>query len=119
MLVPFIDEIEELGGLADVLRGSENQEAPGFQGVVEEQYDLPLQDLVEIDQEVSAAHQIEPREGRVAGEVLAGEDAQIADRLRDLVVAIELDEEAPQPRARDLTGDVVEVQPCAGLVDGC
>src|SRR5205823_10694570 len=68
-LVPFIDEIEELGGLADALRGSENQEAPGFQGVVEERYDLPLQDLVEIDQEVSAAHQIEPREGRVAGEV--------------------------------------------------
>src|SRR5207245_1855305 len=67
---------------------------------------------------VAAADQVQPREGRVAGQVVLGEDAQVADRLADLVVGVRLGEEAPQPLGRDVQLDVVDVDAGAGAFEG-
>src|SRR5207302_1682698 len=70
------------------------------------------------DEEVAAADQVEARVGRVAGQVVPGEDAQLADALADVVVPFDPEEEAAQPFRRDVDLDVVHVDARAGLVQG-
>ena len=61
--------------------------------------------------------EVQSREGRVLDQVVASEDAQVADRLVDLVAAVRPREESPQPLGRHVLGDRVEVGPGAGLVE--
>ncbi len=56
----------------------------------------PLCGRIQIDQQIAATHQIQARERRITGHVLAGEDAQVAQTLGDAVVMVLLDEEALQ-----------------------
>ena len=71
-------------------RAAEEQEAGLVQAVVEGRQDPLLQRLVEVDEDVAAAHQIQLGERRVAGQVVPDEDAQIAHRLADSVPALDL-----------------------------
>ena len=76
-----------------------------------------LHGLIEVVEQIAAAHHVEPRERRVARHVVRGEDAHFADRLGDLVAAIGLEEEAPQPLRRDLRSDAFRVTPGARPLD--
>jgi len=55
---------------------------------MEERQDPLLQGEVQVDQQVAAARQIEPRERRVATNIVLGEDTQFANGLADLVLAV-------------------------------
>src|SRR5204863_9692930 len=46
----------------------------------------------EIDEHVAAAHEVEPREGRVPGEVVAHEHAELPHLLADPIAVLEPDE---------------------------
>jgi hypothetical protein len=81
---------------ADRLGVAEHEVPVGPQRVVEDRDELPLQGHVHVDEHVAAEDEVELREGRVAGEVLAGEDAVLPDRLVDPVAAVHLGEEAPE-----------------------
>ncbi len=61
-----------------------------------------MRDFVEIDQEVAAADQVQARERRIACHVLPREDAQVANVLRDPVLAVLPDEETLQALGRDV-----------------
>ncbi len=74
-----------------------------------------MEQAVHVDQDVPAAHQVEPAERRVAGQVVPREDAHVANRLIDLIVSLVADEEPPKPGRRDVDLDVVEIDPRAGL----
>ena len=52
-----------------------DQEPVGIECIVEERNDLPLQRLIKINQKIAAAHQIEPRERRIARHIVPGKDA--------------------------------------------
>src|SRR5262249_8066930 len=116
--VPGVHRQEQVGERANRLGGAQQQEAARIQPVVQHGQHALLQGHVEIDQDVPATDQVEPGEGRIDGQVVPGEDAQIAHRLADLVVAIDLGEEAAQPVGGDVQLDVVHVDAGAGLFQG-
>ncbi len=87
-----VDLGEELPEACDALAAPEHEEAGPVQTVVEGGHHALLQRVPEIDEHVAAAHQIQAREGRVAGEIVPDEDAQLADQLVDPVPVVELDE---------------------------
>ena len=103
---------------ADRLRGTQHQVAAGIQSVVQHGDDPLLQHWAQVDQQVATAHQIEVREGRVAGEVVSGEDALLADRLAHLVAAFDLREVAPQIVGRHRLSDGLAVDAGPGAIDG-
>ena len=81
---------------------------------MEGRQDPPLQRRGHVDQDVAAADQIHVRERRIGGEVLAREDADVADRLVDPVEVVFLLEEAVQPFGRELGLDALGIEPGAG-----
>ena len=64
-----------------------------------------LQACVEIDRHVPAAHQVEPREGRVADHAVVREPHHVAEPLGHLVAGRMRHEEFRQQVGRDLVGD--------------
>src|SRR5687768_1181091 len=84
---------------------------------MEDGQDAPLQDRVKINQHIPAADNVQARERRIHGDVLAGEGTHIADALGDLVMAIDLDEKAPEALRRDIDEDVFVVEAGAGFLD--
>ena len=72
---------------------------------VKQDDDLLLHGLLEIHQQVSAADQVQPREGRVGREVLRGENNLFADLLEDLVTAVLALEKPLQPFGRNGLAD--------------
>ena len=99
--------------------GPSSRKPPGVQGVVEGGDDPLLQRRGEVDQQLRQLIRSSVREGRVAGHVLPGEDAHVADRLADPVAAVLLGEEPPQPlRARPRASMLCGIDPGAGLLDG-
>src|SRR2546427_9406720 len=116
-LVLFVDHREEVRQWPDGLRHSQHQEAWGRQGIVEDRRHAPLQLQLEVDEHVAAYDEVHLREGRVRGQVVLREDAELAHRLADLILAIQLHEEAPQPRRRDIELDILRIDPGARLRD--
>ena len=116
--MPGVHHLEQVAETADVLRRAQEQEPLGVERVVQQRHDALLEGGVHVDQHVAAADQVEAAERRVGGQVVPGEDAQLADRLADLVVAVRADEEPPQPLGGDVDLDVVEVDAGAGLLQG-
>src|SRR5581483_1875168 len=96
---------EELHLHADRLGRAEDEETRRAEGVVENMHEAVLKLPAEIDEHVPAEDQVEPREGRVAGQVLPREHAHVADRLVDAVGAVDPGEEAPQAVGRHVAGD--------------
>ena len=84
---------------------------------MEDRHHLLLQHRPEVDEHVAAADEVEPRERRVLRQVLAREHAHFADRLRDLVAAIHLDEEPPEPIGADLGQTAFGVESRPRLLD--
>ena len=76
-----------------------------------------LQLRLQVDEHVAAHDEVHLREGRIGGQIVPREDAELAHRLADLMLAIHLHEEAPQPRPRDIELDIVRVDPGARLHD--
>ena len=70
-----------------------------------------LKRAAQIDQHVAADDQIEPGKGRIARQVLAGENAQVAHLLVDPVAAIHPVEKSPQPLRRDILRDRCRIRP--------
>ena len=71
----------------------------------------------EVDEDVAAAHEVELGERRIARQVVADEDAQLAHGLADAVAAIDLGEEAPPPLVADVAQRAVGVDAGARLLD--
>ena len=117
-LAVALDQREQLAEAPDRLGGPQHQVAARLQRVVEERNDLPLEGRVEVDEHIAATDQVEPREGRVTQQVVPREHAEVADRLGDLVMVVDAGEVPPEPFRRDVPGDVLEVQPCAGPFQG-
>ncbi len=117
-LVRLVDGREPAAEARDALGAPQQQVAGLVQGVVEGRQDPPLQRRIEVDEDVSAAHQIQLRKWRIAGQVVLDEDAQIANRLVDPVAAIGLDEVATAALFAHGPQRAVRVDAGAGLGDG-
>lgn len=78
---------ELAGRAAETLRASQHQESARRQRVLQQRDRFLLELRVEVDQDVAAGQQIDPRVGRVARHVVRGEDAELPQRLGDLVAA--------------------------------
>src|SRR5216117_733924 len=113
----FVDDGEEIGQGPDGLRHPEHQEAGVLEGIVEDRQHALLQLRLQVDEHVAAHDEVHLREGRIGGQIVPREDAELAHRLADLMLAIHLHEEAPQPRPRDIELDIVRVDPGARLHD--
>ena len=87
------------------------------EAVVKRGDDALLQRGAEVDEDIAAAHQIELGERRIARQVVAHEDAQLAHGLADAVAAIDLDEEAAPPLVADVAQRGVGVDAAAGRFD--
>src|SRR5512140_245072 len=72
----------------------------------------------QIDQDVAAADKVQVRERGVFREVVFGENAQLPDILADLIMAVELDEEALQSLLGEVRDGALGVFSRPGAVDG-
>ncbi len=97
------DRDEVTGRATEGLRASEHQETARRERVLEELDRLLLKVRIEVDEDVAAGHEVDSRVRRVARHVVRGEDAELANRLRDLVAAGRGSEEPRQPFRRDAT----------------
>src|SRR5688572_31886371 len=114
----LIYEFEEIRGSADAFGGTQHQTPLRPQGIVKHLHHATLYGRLEIDEQIAAAHEIKPRERRIARYVVAGENAQIADAFGDVVATVLFDKEARQTLARNLFGDVLEVNPEPCFLNG-
>jgi hypothetical protein len=95
---PFRRErLEELLVASHGLRAAEKERAALAQREMHQADDPLLRLRLQVDHQVAAGDDIEPRERRVAQKVVRGEDNQFAQRLVNLVGAVELGEEPPAP----------------------
>src|SRR5690606_32417261 len=85
---------------------------------MQERDHLTLQLGVEIDEDVSTADEIELGKGRVTGEVVLHEHADVADALADLVAALDAIEEAGQSFASHADHRCLWITADAGRLDG-
>ena len=85
---------------------------------MEDPHHLLLQHRLQVDEEVAAAHQIEPGERRVLGQVLHREHDEVAHPPVDLVLPVAAGEVAGQPLLGDIGLDVGGVDPLPRLLDG-
>ncbi len=111
---------KKIAELADRLGGAQEEKAVRVQRVVEQGNELLLQVSAHIDQEVAAADEVEPGEGRILDHVLLGKDQHVADALVDAVgAAAGLGrEEARQPLRRDVGGDAGRIEAGPGRGNG-
>ena len=103
---------------ADRLRAAEHQIALRHQAVVQAGDDAALQGGTEVDEQVAAAHQVEPGEGRIGREVVAGKDAQVTHGLADLIAVLCGGEVAPQQIGGDLRRDALRVGAATRALQG-
>src|SRR5687767_9295273 len=85
--------------------------------MVKDLCDLLLDAPLEVDEQVTARNQIEPREGRVTEQVVPREDDQLANFLPDAVSAVFLHEVAPQSLRADVRPDVAGIEAIASLFE--
>jgi hypothetical protein len=102
----LVDRVELVEQAAGVLARPEEKEPPGLQREVEERQDGLLRVRLEVDQQVPAGDQVEPRERRVADQVVRREHDALAERLRDLIAVLAQREE-PLPALAADTGDLL------------
>ena len=60
---------------------------------------------VQVDEEVAARHEVEPRKRRVLQEIVRREEHHLAHLAAHAVAAVLLHEESPQPVFRDVGRD--------------
>ena len=108
---------EVLAGLSGRLRRSEHKETSRVKRVLEHGQHVLLKHGVEIDQEIAATDQVEPGEGRVPSDVVAGENALVPDGFGDLVALFDSGKEAPQPGRAGIGGNTFHIHARAGPLD--
>ena len=113
----LVGQAEQPDLRADGLGLSQHEESLWVERVMEDRDEPLLQHDVHVDQDVAAENQVETREGRILGQVLPREDAQIAHGLADAVAAIDLREEAAQDLRRDVRLDARRIESGAGVFD--
>ena len=99
-------------------RAAEDQKAAFAQGIMKHRHHPLLGLMVQIDQQVPAANQVQAGEGRIADHVVRGKDHALPDLLADPVVRPLLDEEPPQPLGRHVGGDGLGIDAGPGLFQG-
>jgi hypothetical protein len=115
----FIDVFEYIRVLPDSLGGAEHQYTIFFEAVVEQGYELLLCICIEIDEEVTAAYQLEGGKRGVLENIVDGEDDQIAYFSFDDIKVVLLYEIPFQPVHTHIRFDAVRVAPVTGPLDGC
>src|SRR6185436_690760 len=98
----FVDLLEQVGGWSYALCGPKDQHALGAKGIVEGSQHALLCHTLQINEQVSTAYEIQPREWRVVCHVLPREEAQIADVFDHAVLAVLLREESLEALGRDV-----------------
>ena len=111
-----VHRLEQPGAAGDAFGRTEEEKATWTKRVVQEREQLLLQLGAEVDEHIATGNDIELRERGIADQAVFGEDAQLAQLLRRLVVPPLADEEAGEALGRDLFGDarVVAPSPCLG-----
>jgi len=84
---------------------------------VERGQHLALRVLFKINQQVAATDQVHPREGRIAEQILPGEDDHLAQELGGAVAAVLLRKEAPQPFRREVVEEAFGIKTGAGFIE--
>ncbi len=102
----------------DVFGGAEDQVARLLEREVEGLDQLLLMRRIEIDHQIAAGHEVEPRKGRICEHILLGEHHALAQALLDPVVLVFLAEILAQSLGRDVGGDAMGIEPFATLRDG-
>ncbi len=87
------------------------------QGVVKRLDDALLEGLIEVDENVAAAHQVELRERWVSREIVLHEDAHVSNALDDAIAALGLREKSLPPLVADVAERAVRVEPRARGLD--
>jgi hypothetical protein len=114
-LVLAVGEGEQRFEATHSLRLAEDEHAAWDEGVVERSKDSLLQRRSEVDEEVAATDEVDARERRIAGDVVAGEDAAIPQQPANVVPAFHGGEEPIEPLRRHLPTDCRRV--CAAARD--
>ena len=109
---------EDVIVINDRLRPAQEEIAAVVEGHVEDGKEIPLQDILEIDQEISAADQVQPAEGRILKDIVLGEDDHLADVVIDHIAVALFGKETAQPRDRDILQNAVAVDAARRHVDG-
>src|SRR5205823_4003434 len=99
--------------IAERFGGAEDENAALAQREMEHRQNLRLHFRTQIDQNIAARHEIEPRERRIGQQILSGENHRLAQFTRYPITAMLLDEEAVKARRRHVLLDRVRVQPVA------
>src|SRR5680860_1927095 len=94
-------EVRAVGGLS----GAEEEVAARVQGVVEQVGNVGLNVSLEVDEKVTGADQVEPRERRVEEHVVGSEQHALPKFRLDPVSVPVLGEEAGEPLRADVVGD--------------
>ena len=84
----FVDLLEQVRGRRDALRGPKDQHALGAKGIVEGPQHALLCHTIQINEQISAADEVQPREWRIVCHVLPREEAQIANVLGNAMLAV-------------------------------
>jgi hypothetical protein len=111
-----VDLLEQLRRLSHALGGTKKQHILRTKRVVERSQDPALSHLVQIDEEIAAADEVQSRERRIARHVLTREETQIAYVLRDAVLVVVPGEEALEAFSRDFVQGIRVVRARARLL---
>src|SRR5579863_1069271 len=108
---------EVLGKSSKTLGAAEQQEAVRSERVMQSGNHPLLQDRAKINEQITAADQVEIGKGRVLCDVLLGKNAHFADGLNNLVSAVDSQEEPAQTFGRDAGDQGLRVETGAGTVE--
>src|SRR6185312_6386328 len=97
---------------------AEHEYSAGPESVVKDRQQPRVRVRLQVDENITAADDVEVRERRIRRDVLHREDTAIAHRLRNAITGIFLSEEAIQPLRRDIGLDASRVHARAGGADG-
>ncbi len=92
-----IERREQVRGAVHRLGRAQEQAAAELEAVMEDGVDLLLQRPLHVDEQVAAADQVEPHEGRLLQHAVGREQHQFAQVLADAVMRALVDEEAAEP----------------------
>ena len=113
----FVHGFEQVRERAKGLGLAQKQKPFGLEGVVERGQHLALRVLFEINQQVAATDQVHPREGRIAEQILPGEDDHLAQELGGAVPAVLLRKEPAQPFRREVADEAFGIKTGAGFIE--
>src|SRR5579859_6680220 len=78
-----IDDVEFLFQVGNTFAGAQEQNAARAQTEMKQRQNLSLRGRVQVNQHIATSNQIEFRERRILGEIVRGEDHQLAQVLID------------------------------------